>query len=88
MIADVSEPISTGTTLVAAHFRDGVVIAADSRTSTGSYVANRVTDKVTKITDTIYCCRSGSAADTQVSQAPFLRSDATSYVVALFRESS
>jgi 20S proteasome subunit beta 1 len=32
---------------------------------TSSYVANRVTDKLTKITDNIYCCRSGSAADTQ-----------------------
>ena len=30
-----------------------------------SYVANRVTDKLTKVTDYIYCCRSGSAADTQ-----------------------
>jgi 20S proteasome subunit beta 1 len=26
---------------------------------------NRVTDKLTPITDTIFCCRSGSAADTQ-----------------------
>merc|ERR1719189_3571909 len=43
----------------------GVVMAADSRTSTGTYVANRVTDKLTKITDNIYACRSGSAADTQ-----------------------
>ena len=30
-----------------------------------SYVANRVTDKLTAVTDHIYCCRSGSAADTQ-----------------------
>lgn len=30
-----------------------------------SYVANRVTDKLTQVTDHIYCCRSGSAADTQ-----------------------
>ena len=30
-----------------------------------AYVANRFTDKLTKITDHIYCCRSGSAADTQ-----------------------
>lgn len=30
-----------------------------------AYIANRVTDKLTKITDKIYCCRSGSAADTQ-----------------------
>lgn len=50
---------------MAVEFADGVIIGADSRTSTGSYVANRVTDKLTKITDKIYCCRSGSAADTQ-----------------------
>lgn len=30
-----------------------------------AYIANRVTDKLTKVTDYIYCCRSGSAADTQ-----------------------
>lgn len=30
-----------------------------------SYIANRVTDKLTKVCDNIYCCRSGSAADTQ-----------------------
>ena len=50
---------------MAAEFDGGVVIGADSRTSTGSYVANRVTDKLTKVSDYIYCCRSGSAADTQ-----------------------
>jgi len=50
---------------MAAQCKDGVVIGADSRTSTGTYVANRVTDKLTKLTDNIYCCRSGSAADTQ-----------------------
>lgn len=32
---------------------------------TGSYVANRVSDKLTPLHDRIYCCRSGSAADTQ-----------------------
>lgn len=30
-----------------------------------AYIANRVTDKLTKVTERIYCCRSGSAADTQ-----------------------
>lgn len=43
----------------------GVVMGADSRTSTGNYVANRVSDKLTAVHDRIYCCRSGSAADTQ-----------------------
>lgn len=50
---------------MAVEYDGGVIIGADSRTSTGSYVANRVTDKLTRISDKIYCCRSGSAADTQ-----------------------
>jgi len=60
-----SEEVSTGTTLVALEFDGGVVIGADSKTSMGSWVANRVTDKLTPVTDTIFACRSGSAADTQ-----------------------
>jgi 20S proteasome subunit beta 1 len=57
--------LKTGTTIMAVEFDGGVVIGADSRTTTGAYVANRVTDKLTRVTDYIYCCRSGSAADTQ-----------------------
>lgn len=30
-----------------------------------AYVANRVSDKLTRVTDRIYCCRAGSSADTQ-----------------------
>jgi len=54
-----------GTTIMAVVFKGGVVMGADSRTTTGSYIANRVTDKITPIHDKIYVCRSGSAADTQ-----------------------
>jgi len=50
---------------MAVKFDGGVVIGADSRTTTGSYIANRVTDKLTMLHDKVYCCRSGSAADTQ-----------------------
>ncbi len=50
---------------MAVAFDGGVILGADSRTTTGSYIANRVTDKLTPIHDRIYCCRSGSAADTQ-----------------------
>jgi 20S proteasome subunit beta 1 len=46
-------------------FNGGVVLGADSRTSTGSYVANRVSDKIVPIHDYVWSCRSGSAADTQ-----------------------
>lgn len=61
----LSQEVSTGTTIVAVEFNGGVVIGADSRTSMGQYIANRVSDKLTKVTDYIYCCRSGSAADSQ-----------------------
>ena len=57
--------MNLGTSIMAVTFKDGVILGADSRTTTGSYIANRVTDKLTQIHDTIYCCRSGSAADTQ-----------------------
>ncbi|WWD15926.1 hypothetical protein CI109_100350 [Kwoniella shandongensis] len=57
--------VNLGTSIMAVQFEGGVVIGADSRTTTGSYIANRVTDKLTHIHDRIYCCRSGSAADTQ-----------------------
>jgi hypothetical protein len=56
---------SPQTTIMAMTYDGGVVMGADSRTSTGSYVANRVSDKLTAVHDRIYCCRSGSAADTQ-----------------------
>ncbi|KAI4900575.1 hypothetical protein NFI96_013568 [Prochilodus magdalenae] len=59
------QEVSTGTTIMAVEFDGGVVIGADSRTTTGAYIANRVTDKLTPIHDRIFCCRSGSAADTQ-----------------------
>lgn len=46
-------------------FDGGVVMGADSRTSTGTYIAVRVADKITQVHDRIWICRSGSAADTQ-----------------------
>ncbi|KAI1902818.1 hypothetical protein AGOR_G00020030 [Albula goreensis] len=59
------QEVSTGTTIMAVEYDGGVVIGADSRTTTGAYIANRVTDKLTPIHERIFCCRSGSAADTQ-----------------------
>ncbi|CCK71660.1 proteasome core particle subunit beta 1 KNAG_0H02450 [Huiozyma naganishii CBS 8797] len=57
--------VSLGTSIMAVTFDGGVILGADSRTTTGAYIANRVTDKLTRIDDKIWCCRSGSAADTQ-----------------------
>lgn len=63
---------------MAVSYKGGVVLGADSRTTTGSYIANRVTDKLTHISDRIYCCRSGSAADTQAV------ADIVTYYLSMF----
>jgi len=61
----LKKPVDLGTSIMAVRYDGGVVIGADSRTSTGVYISNRVSDKVTAVDDRIYVCRSGSAADTQ-----------------------
>jgi len=61
----MTEEHDMGTSIIAVQFRDGVIMGADSRTSTGQYVANRASDKITPLHERIYVCRSGSAADTQ-----------------------
>ena len=50
--------VSTGTTLVAIEFDGGVVLGADTRTSMGTLVTNRVTDKLTPISSHVMACRS------------------------------
>mmetsp|Transcript_52633 Transcript_52633/g.87182 ORF Transcript_52633/g.87182 Transcript_52633/m.87182 type:complete len:221 (-) Transcript_52633:179-841(-) len=57
--------VSLGTSIIATTFADGVVMAADTRTSAGVYIVDRFTDKVKRLTDNIYVCESGSAADTE-----------------------
>lgn len=60
-----TSPPHTGTTIVAVTYAGGVVIGADSRVSTGNYISNRASDKITPLTDRVYLLRSGSASDTQ-----------------------
>lgn len=50
---------------MAVTYAGGVVIGADSRVSTGNYISNRASDKITPLTDRVYLLRSGSASDTQ-----------------------
>ncbi|RVX17441.1 Proteasome subunit beta type-6 [Vitis vinifera] len=63
---DLNAPHTMGTTIIGVTYNGGVVLGADSRTSTGMYVANRASDKITQLTDNVYICRSGSAADSQI----------------------
>ena len=57
--------VSLGTSIIATTFKDGVVMAADTRTSAGVYIVDRHTDKIKSLCDNIFVCESGSAADTE-----------------------
>jgi 20S proteasome subunit beta 1 len=39
---------------MAVEYDGGVVMGADSRTSSGSYIANRVSDKITYVHDKVF----------------------------------
>lgn len=54
---------STGTTIVAATYKDGLVMGADSRATAGNIIADKHCEKVHKLTDSIYACGAGTAAD-------------------------
>lgn len=64
--------LSNGTTIMGMVCSDGVLLAADSRATTGSMVAIRDMNKITDITPYIYVCHSGDAASTQ-ALARFLK---------------
>lgn len=53
----------TGTTICAVCFKDGVVMAADSRASAGYTVADKRCMKLHHIMDHIWACGAGTAAD-------------------------
>merc|ERR1712137_397218 len=55
----------TGTTLSGLIYKDGVVLAADTRATGGSIVCDKNCFKIHYITDAIYCCGAGTAADTE-----------------------
>lgn len=41
---------------MAVKYKDGIILGADSRTTTGAFIVNRVTDKLTQVHDKIWCC--------------------------------
>jgi hypothetical protein len=74
----------TGTTIVAVSFEGGVVVGADSRVSTGNYISNRASDKLTPLADNVWLMRSGSAADTQaVSDYGGYKNPALCYIITV-----
>jgi len=63
--ASKESEIDLGTTLVAIKYKEGVAVAADSRTSVSGYVSHRFAHKIAPVTESCTILRSGSAADTQ-----------------------
>lgn len=57
--------VHTGTTIIAIACKDGVVFAADSRSTAGSYVSSRISDKIMQIAPNVFIARSGTTSHTQ-----------------------
>jgi len=60
---------STGTTIVGCIYDQGVVIAADTRATSGPIVADKNCEKLHYIAPQIWCAGAGTAADTEFTTA-------------------
>jgi proteasome beta subunit len=60
------EQLKTGTTTLGIVCKDGVVIAADKRTTAGGFIVRKDADKVTQINDNLAITTAGSVSDIQV----------------------
>src|SRR3989344_7753190 len=59
--------VKTGTTTVGIMCKDGIIIAADKRTTLGGgYIINKETEKIAVITDNILVTTAGNASDAQL----------------------
>lgn len=59
------KPLKTGTTIAGVVFKDGVVLGADTRATSGDVVADKMCAKIHYIAPNMYCCGAGTAADTE-----------------------
>ncbi|CRG99532.1 proteasome subunit beta type-6, putative [Plasmodium relictum] len=64
-IYDINKPISDGTTIIGIIYNDGVMLACDTRTSSGTLISNKCSRKINRINENIYVCRSGASAHSQ-----------------------
>ncbi|KAM0676191.1 proteasome core particle subunit beta 2 [Gurleya vavrai] len=60
----MSKFTKTGTTIVGLRFKSGIVLASDTRSTSGPIVADKNIHKLHDITPLIYACGAGTAADT------------------------
>lgn len=55
----------TGTTICGIIFKDGVILGADTRSTSDTIVAVKNCEKIHYIAKNMYCCGAGTAADTE-----------------------
>ncbi|KAJ2234928.1 proteasome core particle subunit beta 2 [Coemansia sp. RSA 1722] len=61
----LSTATKTGTTIVGLIYKDGVVLGADTRATSGPIVADKNCEKIHYLAPNMYCCGAGTAADTE-----------------------
>jgi len=59
--------VKTGTTIVGLVYKDGVVLGADTRSTSGDLVADKNCEKIHFIQPNMYCAGAGTAADLDMS---------------------
>jgi 20S proteasome subunit beta 2 len=59
--------VKTGTTIAGVIFKDGVILGADTRATEDTIVADKNCAKIHFISNNIYCCGAGTAADTEMT---------------------
>ncbi len=64
-VKDINELVMKGTTTVGVIFKNGIVLAADKRVTSGHYVAHRTAEKILKISDYMAVTIAGTVADAQ-----------------------
>jgi 20S proteasome subunit beta 2 len=61
----VNMATKTGTTISGIKYAEGIVLGADTRSTSGATVADKNCEKIHFISPNIYCCGAGTAADTE-----------------------
>ncbi|KAK2145144.1 hypothetical protein LSH36_699g02003 [Paralvinella palmiformis] len=59
--------LKTGTTICGIVFKDGIVLGADTRATEDTIIADKNCSKIHYLSDNIYCCGAGTAADTEMT---------------------
>ncbi len=81
------ELMKTGTTTLALHCKDGVVLAADKRATSGYLISHKKFDKIINISDNIAVTVAGTVSDVQLL-AKYIRAELKLKVIRTERETS